>query len=123
MPTSIILISNWSGFKEITSINQGYYRYSNLTGTLTKIEIFIQGRVMSRDYALGRGDWKRFKEENNGSNDTLTYRLFKINPLKFWRWGEYIFNWRYRLPYANWADIEKRRGYGILKYSNSFQAF
>lgn len=31
--------------------------------------------------------------------DSILYRTFKINPLKFWYWREYIVEPKYRLPY------------------------
>lgn len=118
-----ILFTNWSGFKEISGINNNYYRYSNLSGTITKSETLWQGRVINKKTAFGKADWSNFKSQYPGSTDTLTYRLFKINPLKFWRWGEYIFNWRYRLPYADWEAIKRRRGYGELSNVKRFQSF
>ena len=119
----IILFSNWSGFKEITAINKGYYRYSNLSGSMTTYEILSQDRLLAKESAFGKGDWSMLKSKYPGTTDTLTYRLFKINPLKFWRWYEYIFNWRYKLPYTDWDQIKKRRGYGNLKYANGLQEF
>jgi hypothetical protein len=109
--------------KEFAGINRGYYRYSNLAGTLTRYEVLSQNRIISQEYVRDIGSSERFRNQYPGTNDTTIYRLFKINPLKFWRWGEYIFNWRYRLPYTDWKKIEARRGHGILKYSNSFQEF
>ena len=29
------------------------------------------------------------------------YRTFKKNPLAFWRWDDYLFGRRYRLPYLD----------------------
>ena len=49
----LILLTNWGMFKEISGINNGYYRYSNLTGTETRQEIFWQGRVLQKKYFLG----------------------------------------------------------------------
>lgn len=42
--------------------------------------------------------------------DTVVYRLFKKNPLIFWRWREYIFgDEKYKFPYKDWDEIEKKR--------------
>ncbi|MBS1578927.1 MAG: hypothetical protein JST29_04735 [Bacteroidetes bacterium] len=114
-----LLISNWQGFKNLSGLNDWYYRYSNISGTYTKMEIPIQGRVYTRP---PKGEFILNRPNFYGCNlmpqsDTIVYRLFAINPLKFWRWGEYIFDWRYRLPYTDWEAIKKRRGFGYLKVS------
>jgi DNA modification methylase len=36
---------------------------------------------------------------------------------------EYIFDWRYRLPYTDWEAIEKKRGFGYLKISKDCMEF
>lgn len=124
--TIFILISitlvNFSGFKELTGINRDYYRYSNYSGTVTRHEIFYQSRIMSKEYVGQFWKTKEFKRIYPGNTDTVLYRNFAMNPLKFWRWGEYVFNWRYRLPYINWKEVRERRGYD-LEYSNNFQEF
>lgn len=121
---SIILIfSNLTTFQELSGINKGYYRYSNLTGTITSQEIFRQGRVLKKEFAQGKRDLTELKKLHPEIKDFQLYRLFKMNPLKFWRWAEYIYDWRYRLPYASWEDIEKTRGYGDLEFGNGFQEF
>jgi hypothetical protein len=50
------------------------------------------------------------------------HRLFSKNPLSFWRWASYFSDKRYELPYLNWDEVRKRRGYD-LKYATSFQDF
>jgi hypothetical protein len=81
------------------------------------------GNTLAKERILGnRRDWSRFKQKYPNSGDTTLYRLFKKSPYKFWRWEEYLFNWRYRLPYKNWEDIRMIRGYD-LQYSNNFQGF
>ena len=118
----ILAFANFSGFKELTGINNDYYRYSNYSGTVTRHEIFYQGRFMSKEYPEEFWKTKEFERKYPKNTDTTLFRNFSINPLKFWRWGEYIFNWRYNLPYINWKEVRKRRGYN-LKYSDNFQEF
>ncbi len=116
-------ITNIPGIKEISGANKAYYRYSNYNGTITSWEILSQGREIDKEYVKTISQNEQFKKMHPDTKDTTIYRLFEINPFHFWRWGEYIFNWRYRLPYKNWKEIKKRRGYGELKYANSFQEF
>lgn len=118
----ILVISNLTFFKELVGLNKNYYRYSNYDGTVTRHEIFSQSRTMSKYFVKNIARTKRFINKNPDKSDTVLFRLFEINPLKFWRWYEYLTNWRYRLPYANWKHIRKRRGYD-LKYANGLQEF
>lgn len=107
----IFLLTNWPLFKNITGLNQDYYRYSNISGTYTRIENQLQGRMYKRppkgEFILNRPNF--YGCNDMPASDTVVYRLFAINPLKFWRWSEYIFDWRYRLPYKNWGTIKKNR--------------
>ena len=121
----ILLITNWPLFKNVTGLNDWYYRYSNISGTYTKMEIPIQGRKYKKppkgEFILNRPNFYGCKEMPQ--SDTIVYRLFAINPLKFWRWGEYIIDWRYRLPYTHWEAIRKKRGFGYLKISKDCMEF
>jgi len=120
-----LLLTNWPAFKNITGLNDWYYRYSNISGTFTTLEIPIQGRLYKKppngEFILNRPNFYGCKAMPQ--SDTVIYRLFAINPLKFWRWGEYIFSWRYRLPYADWEAIKKRRGFDYLKISKDCMEF
>lgn len=120
-----LLIANWPAFKNVTGLNDWYYRYSNISGTYTKLEIPIQGRLYKKppngEFILNRPNFLGCRAMPQ--SDTVVYRLFAINPLKFWRWGEYIFSWRYRLPYADWEAIKKRRGFDYLKISKDCMEF
>ncbi len=121
----VILFTNWPAFKNFTGLNDWYYRYSNISGTYTVLENPIQGRIFGRYY---KDAFILNKRNAYGcvallQSDTIVYRLFAINPLKFWRWGEYIFSWRYRLPYTDWEAIKKKRGFGYLKISKGCMEF
>ena len=122
---TLLLITNWPAFKNVTGLNDWYYRYSNISGTFTVMEIPIQGRMFKKppkgEFILNRPNFYGCKAMPQ--NDTVVYRLFSINPLKFWRWGEYIFDWRYRLPYTDWEAIKKKRGFGYLKISKDCMEF
>ncbi len=115
----LILISNLTLFKEWAGINNNFYRYSNGDGTVTRLEIFYQGRNMSKEYPKDIFKLVNFTKNYPNSPDTILYRLFVMNPLHFWRWGEYVFSWRFRLPYKNWEEIRMRRkeGFQVHQYS------
>ncbi|WP_461097116.1 hypothetical protein [Spirosoma luteolum] len=36
-------------------------------------------------------------------HDTVLYRAFKMNPLAFWHWYDYLFHPRYKLPYRQYV--------------------
>ena len=45
---TLLLITNWPAFKNVTGLNDWYYRYSNISGTFTVMEIPIQGRMFKK---------------------------------------------------------------------------
>ena len=46
-----------------------------------------------------------YKQEH--PNDTVLYRLYRINPIMFWEWGDMVTKPKYRLPYLNPKDIPR----------------
>lgn len=104
----VILVSNLTLLKELGGINYDYYRYSNYGGTVAVHEIFSQGRIIDKKAIDTLWKTAAFKRTYPESVDTVLFRNFKIQPLKFWRWGEYVFNWRFRLPYINWKEVRQR---------------
>ena len=104
---SIIILSNIPPFKwPFTWFDHDDYRFSTNNGSFT----FQEFQFKNRDFAMGRGRFLYFKN-NCRCNNTILYRLNKNNLLKFWRYGDYIFKKKYRLPYESWENIEARRGY------------
>jgi hypothetical protein len=116
----IMLVSNIPPLKNVISLfmDEGYFRYSNGNGSVTFCEIPFKRRF----YNLSPIVPQKFIQLNPNSSDTIIYRLFWKNPVAFWRWGEYFYDKRYKLPYKIWGEIRKRRGYD-LKYSNNWQDF
>jgi len=101
----IVILSNTFPFtgmlKNLVDGNQ-YYRYSNYNGSNTFYELWSRDfEMMERTHrsCLSKGYMK----------DKHIYRLFKKNPLAFWRWRLYFFDKRFKLPYRNWEDIKKIR--------------
>ncbi|HWC54610.1 MAG TPA: hypothetical protein VG676_13570 [Chitinophagaceae bacterium] len=115
-----MLISNILPLKGLFGFifNENYYRYSNGDGSFTFTEIPFKQRL----YNLNPHLIKIFSDTHPGNSDAIVYRLFSKNPLYFWRWGEYFYDKRYKLPYKSWQEIRKKRGYD-LKYSNNWQDF
>jgi|GEM_PF-2295733 len=62
------------------------FKYSNLNGTFTCID-----RFGFKDPGLTDLAFDLFvKETNQDKKDSELYRLYKINPLCFWRWNYYL---------------------------------
>ena len=80
------------------------FKYSNSNASFTRQESFA-----FKDSYLTNWSINRFIEETNPSNeDKQVYRLYKINPLCFWRWSYYISISR-NYKYKSWNEIEKNR--------------
>jgi hypothetical protein len=98
-------------------LNDGLYRYSNETGSYTKSEMQL---FNSKVYY---GQKTIYKPCMTTTGDSILYRLFSKNPLKFWNWGEYFYRKKYELPYKSWKEIRKRRGHDLGKYATNCQDF
>ena len=95
-------------------LDNDHYRYSNANGAFTFTE-----ESKGRNFAMAKRSFDGYKMQ---TPDTILYRLFRKNPLTFWRWSDYINDPKYNLPYKSWGEIRKVRGYD-LKYSNNWQDF
>ncbi len=118
-----LVISNTVTFKEISRLNHDYYKYSNGDGTVTVHEIFYQGREIEKSYPKTIFKYEGFVEQYPNSKDTTLFRLFKTNPFHFWRWAEYLYSWRFRLPYKSWEEIKLRRKPGFRVHQDGFAEF
>ena len=116
--TLIILLTNLPPLKWLVSlvVDENHYCYSNNNGSFTFAEF------KARDRAMMYRRYTPFRETHPELPDTNLYRLFKRDLFCFWRWGEYFYDSRYKLPYKNWKGIKRKRGYD-LQYSNSWQDF
>ena len=80
------------------------FKYSNLNASFTQQESFA-----FKDSYLTNWSINRFIEETHPSNENKqVYRLYKINPVCFWRWSYYISISR-NYKYKSWNEIEKNR--------------
>lgn len=119
----IIVISNIPPFSYVFTmiLDERYSRYSNNSGSFTMAEFPFK----NRDYKLAQRIFASMKEDssiNLSTSDTTLYRVFKINPLRFWLWRDFFISPRYKLPYKNWNEIKKRRGEN-WKRNSSYQDF
>jgi hypothetical protein len=90
-------------------------QYSNADGSFTYDEMSFN----DRDFAMGIRRFDDFKVLHPG--DTILYRLCPRNPLYIWKYGDYLFSKKYRLPYRSWKEIESARGY--IVHRSNFQDF
>lgn len=88
-----------------TFVDENHYRFSNGDGTYTAIDNMFKNDRW--DFERKVSDSRLFSQYPNA--DSTVYRLFSKNPLAFWRYGKYLFDERYTLPYAKWSDIKQRR--------------
>ncbi len=73
-------------------------------GSLTSEESFS-----FKDPYISEWPIKWFIEETNPAEENkAVYRLYKINPLCFWRWSYYLFT-SSDYTYKNWKEIERKR--------------
>lgn len=102
----IVVLSNTWPFSAILKImvdGDMHYRYSNFDGSNTSYEF------MSWTFENAKSQHKGCLENYPDQKDKNLYRLFKKNPLAFWRWRLYLFDERYKLPYKDWSEIERKR--------------
>lgn len=114
----IIFISNIPPVHTLFSffLDSQHYRYSNYNGDFTFIE--FKGHDTNMMYRR----FNYYKNEQLEKTDKTLYRIFRKNPLTFWRWIDYFYDRRYNFPYKSWKGIRRIRGYR-LKHSNNLQDF
>lgn len=89
--------------------------YSNYSGSFT----FTEMNFKERNFRNCKAKFNLFKKEYN--RDTVLYRLCEKKFWQFWNFKEYLFSEKYQLPYANWNNIQRRRG--RLDHTTGFQDF
>ena len=90
----LIISANYTGLKTVLG-GLPVYNYTTESNEFEGYEIPWKGLNFENTIA----NFKKFKEENPKSNDTVLYRTFKIEPLKFWYWHDYLTHDRYKLSY------------------------
>lgn len=92
---SIVLISNLGITRVFIDGIGSSYNFKTEHNEFQFSVIESKGRdvdMMERNFTI-------FKTNNEMTKDTLLYRTFKRNPLKFWNWYEYIVDEKYKYPY------------------------
>lgn len=85
-------------------VDNNSFAYSNINGSYTNRESFgfkdptFTG--FSFDYYI--------QEYDPPEEARVLYRIYKINPICFWRWKHYIYT-SLKYKYMDWEKIEKRR--------------
>jgi hypothetical protein len=102
----LVVISNLPYVKTIPIFFGDFmdYEYATTNGEFT----FSEMNFKSRDYQMLPNRYTSFR--NTGNPDTIIYRITWNNPLKFWRYYDYMTVPKCRLPYMSWKEIEARRG-------------
>lgn len=110
--TIIVLIICVLAFPNLPFINKyialkvdsDYYRYANRDGSYTILQDFS-----FKSPGFSTFGFERFVEEASPSEENRTlYRLYRIDPLCFWRWKKYIIESRH-LDHMDWEEIKQRR--------------
>lgn len=91
---AILVISNTSFMKTVLSGMFNSYEFRTQNKEFTFILISEKGKnieMMDRHFKI-------FKNENPQTKDTIIYRTFKKETLKFWNWYSYLTEERYQYP-------------------------
>ncbi|KKO89170.1 hypothetical protein AAW12_23890 [Sphingobacterium sp. Ag1] len=107
---TILLIPNLPFIgKDIShQLDEGYYQYANLDGSYTITQDF---NFKSPGFSSLHFEYW-VKITSPAQENRKLYRLYKINPLCFWRWKNYLFNgvhFDYMAPNIIEKNKEKQR--------------
>lgn len=89
-------------------LDEGYYRYANLDGSY----------MITQDFHFKSPGFSTFgfeqfiKEKSPAKENRKLYRLYKINPLCFWRWSNYLnhgVHFDYMDPKVIERNIQKKK--------------
>jgi len=92
------------GTEILYRIDEGYFRYANSDASYTSVEHIDVFSIWMNEWAV----WGFIEDQRPTSENMEVFRLYKINPLCFWRWRYYIAVSR-NFRYKNWKDIEPNR--------------
>ena len=102
----IIIFSNLPFVDKLVlkAIDVNTFRYSNRNGAYTR----VQGFDFKDGYFNPRMIHRYVEKEKPLAENKKLYRLYKINPLCFWRWGYYYTSSK-DFEYLDWEEIEPTR--------------
>lgn len=102
----IIIVSNLPVISTtlMGEIDGHHFRYANADASFTLIQDFD----IFRGWISERTVWGFIEAERPEMRNMEVFRLYKINPLCFWRWRYYILVGR-KFKYKSWEEIEPNR--------------
>lgn len=101
---SILMIPNLPILNKYIAhrLDEGHFSYANFDGSY----------VITQDFSFKSSGFSTFgfnefiKETSPAKENRQLYRLYKINPLCFWRWKNYLVN-SIHFEYMDWNSIEQ----------------
>lgn len=90
-----LIISNLPPIKPLLEMFFSY-EYIYVSDDLVFIESEIKSKGRNYDEVLR---WFDYYKKECKQPDAIVYRAFRINPLKFWLWWEFLTHPKFRLPY------------------------
>ena len=106
--SNIPIVSLFIGVFTQTKFFDDYsYKYSSGLGNFRINDGDLRGGDPNARYKTLIKKFNTYKKDN--PKDTILYRNFKINILKFWFWREYIAEKRYCLPYKELPKEESTK--------------
>lgn len=89
-----IFVSNLGFVKPILNGIMNSYEYRTINNEFSFIVIEEKGR----DIPMMKNQFNSFLIENLYTKDTILFRTFKKEPLKFWNWNSYFTDKKYKYP-------------------------
>lgn len=104
----VIIVSNlpYVNKEVLNLVDSGRFRYSNADASFTRIDAFyvIKPGLVDKEF-----DEKLLETYLNPTDENKEiFRLYRINPLCFWRWRYYLLTSRH-FKYKSWKEIEPNR--------------
>ncbi|WP_266369243.1 hypothetical protein [Tellurirhabdus rosea] len=100
--SGLVLLSNVPPIRWIVYFGKDHV-YSTAQGV-----IFEELPAFGAPYKNVESNFIKYKYLLADKGDTILYRTFSKNALKFWNWYDYLYHPRYKLPYMNKDEMPKR---------------
>lgn len=88
----------------LRKVDAGHFRYSNNDASFTSIQYLDIFSPWIDEWTV----WSFISSTRPAARNMEVFRLYKINPLCFWRWRYYILVSR-KFRYKSWKEIEPNR--------------
>lgn len=90
----LVFISNLGFVKPIFNGIMNSYEYRTSNNEFSFVVIEEKGR----DIPMMTNQFNSFLKDNLHTNDTIVFRTFKKESLKFWNWHSYFTDEKYKYP-------------------------